>query len=48
MVNGVKEENINKKVQKDKIDYTDQQKKAINHDKGHLRIIACAGSGKTQ
>jgi DNA helicase-2/ATP-dependent DNA helicase PcrA len=29
-------------------EYTDNQKKAINHDNGHLRIIACAGSGKTQ
>lgn len=30
------------------INYTEEQKKAINHDNGHLRIIACAGSGKTQ
>ncbi len=27
---------------------TDEQKKAINHLKGNLQIIACAGSGKTE
>lgn len=30
------------------IDFTTQQKKAIDHDNGFLRIIACAGSGKTE
>jgi len=33
---------------KDKFEFTDEQKKAINHGKGHLRILACAGSGKTE
>ncbi len=32
----------------DKFEFTDEQKKAIAHTKGHLRIIACAGSGKTE
>ena len=32
----------------DKIEYTDAQKEAMDHDTGHLRIIACAGSGKTE
>ncbi|MEO9309605.1 MAG: ATP-dependent DNA helicase [Nitrososphaera sp.] len=27
---------------------TPEQKKAINHNSGHLRIIACPGSGKTE
>lgn len=29
-------------------DFTTEQKQAIAHNKGHLRIIACAGSGKTE
>lgn len=33
---------------RDKPNYTTEQLKAIEHDTGHLRIIACAGSGKTQ
>lgn len=28
--------------------FSSEQKKAINHSKGHLRIIACPGSGKTE
>lgn len=31
-----------------KLDFTADQKKAINHTKGFLRIIACPGSGKTE
>ncbi len=31
-----------------KLVFTKDQLKAINHDKGHLRIIACPGSGKTE
>lgn len=31
-----------------KVVYTKDQEKAIKHQKGHLRIIACPGSGKTQ
>ena len=31
-----------------KIEYTEDQKTAMGHNKGHLRIIACAGSGKTE
>ena len=31
-----------------KIEFTPEQKKAMQHDTGHLRIIACAGSGKTE
>jgi len=30
------------------IELTDEQKKAITHHKGHLQILACAGSGKTE
>ncbi len=30
------------------MEYTDQQRDAINHLDGNLQIIACAGSGKTQ
>jgi DNA helicase-2/ATP-dependent DNA helicase PcrA len=33
---------------KNKLEFTDEQKKAIEHEKGHLRILACAGSGKTE
>lgn len=32
----------------DKFEFTEEQKKVIEHSKGHLRIIACAGSGKTE
>lgn len=32
----------------DRFEFTEEQKKAIEHEKGHLRIIACAGSGKTE
>jgi len=28
--------------------FTNEQKKAIGHTKGHLQLIACAGSGKTE
>jgi len=31
-----------------RIAFTPEQKKAIKHDKGHLQIIACPGSGKTE
>ena len=31
-----------------KLVFTKDQLKAINHDRGHLRIIACPGSGKTE
>jgi len=48
MVDGTKQSDIVKDIQQDKIDYTYQQKEAMNHDNGHLRIIACAGSGKTE
>lgn len=27
---------------------SDVQKRVVNHDKGHLRIVACPGSGKTE
>lgn len=30
------------------LSFTGDQLKAINHKKGHLRIIACPGSGKTE
>lgn len=30
------------------LSFTSDQLKAINHKKGHLRIIACPGSGKTE
>ncbi len=33
---------------RDKPNYTKEQLQAIDHNTGHLRIIACAGSGKTQ
>ena len=29
-------------------EFTLEQKKAIEHSRGHLRILACAGSGKTE
>lgn len=32
----------------EEIIFTDEQKRAIKHEKGHLRIIACPGSGKTE
>jgi len=32
----------------EEFELTNEQKLAINHNKGHLRIIACAGSGKTE
>lgn len=31
-----------------KIEFTEAQKQAMDHSEGHLRIIACAGSGKTE
>jgi len=31
-----------------KIQFTKAQKEAIEHETGHLRIIACPGSGKTE
>ena len=34
--------------EKETFELTSEQKLAINHDTGHLRIIACAGSGKTE
>lgn len=30
------------------IDFSDAQKRIIGHEKGHLRIVACPGSGKTE
>lgn len=30
------------------VQYTDEQKKVIGHDEGFLRVVACAGSGKTE
>ena len=30
------------------LDLSDTQKRVIAHDKGHLRIVACPGSGKTE
>lgn len=30
------------------IQFTEEQMRAIDHSKGHLRIIACPGSGKTE
>lgn len=30
------------------IDFSEVQKRIIDHDKGHLRIVACPGSGKTE
>ena len=30
------------------VDYTEGQQAAIDHRDGHLQIIACAGSGKTE
>lgn len=32
----------------EKINFTNQQLKAIGHDRGHLQIVACAGAGKTE
>ena len=41
--------NIKKKnSQKTKIVFTKSQVEAISHRKGHLQIIACPGSGKTE
>lgn len=30
------------------LDFSETQKRIIGHDKGHLRIVACPGSGKTE
>ena len=35
-------------VQMTQINYTEVQKRAINHKDGNLQIIACSGSGKTE
>ena len=31
-----------------KLALSEEQKGIIDHDRGHLRIIACPGSGKTE
>ena len=31
-----------------KLELSEEQKRIIDHDRGHLRIIACPGSGKTE
>jgi len=31
-----------------KLDFTPAQEKAIHHKQGHLLIVACPGSGKTE
>ena len=31
-----------------RVDFTEQQREAMRHREGHLQLIACAGSGKTE